>query len=456
MKINRTLLIGALTVGLSPSAWAQAPDIVRPPLPVKPAVNTLRPSGSFPNSGGSSPSPTGGWRIQRPVIHRLTGPLPWRVGAMKLIAPGVGWAATGHGVLWTENGGKDWKNIALPPSPDVQHGADASGRYDLFFLDTHQGWALLAACGDNPKKLDIELDLLSTTDSGATWLRTQVTPPSVQDYGNPDGAAIRGCGANYAFADSLHGWINVTVRGETMNSFWAFLLVTSDGGRTWKQARNAPSLADASMLLVTPNEGWLLGSSHDSPYAVLYVTHDGAHTWQQVSVRAPKEVLPATETNYGLPTFLRNGHGYLPVSYSYYDGANDFASEVLFETYDGGRTWKPDRIVKNMEDRTLLQSSSSTVVDSNWIFATVSDHHPILTKLGAGETIDASARAATDASNYRSVNDLSFVTSTQGWVIVGDGDLLSTTDGGATWTDITPGPKPHVIQPQSSSMPSEP
>ena len=28
-----------------------------------------------------------------------------------------------------------------------------------------------------------------------------------------------------------------------------------------------------------------------------------------------------------------------------------------------------------------------------------------------------------------------------------DGELMSTTDGGTTWTALRPGPQPHVIQP---------
>ncbi len=453
MRINRTLLFGALMLGLSASAWAQAPDISRPPLPAP--IDTIRPPGSVPNSDGSSPSQAGGLKFHRPMTHvlGLASAQPWRVGSMKLLAPGVGWAKTNHGLLWTENGGADWKAITLPTST-VQIGADVGGPNVLFFLNTHQGWALLGGCGaDHPQKLDLELDLMSTTDSGVNWSRTHVTPPSLLDYGNPDGIPIQGCRAKVAFADSLHGWISVTVQGETMNSFWSFLLVTSDGGRTWKQARRAPSLEDASMLLVTPSEGWLLGSSREDPYQELYVTYDGAGSWQQVLVRAPKELSPATETGYELPVFLDSRHGYLAVNYSYSDRGNDIGSEVLFATDDGGKTWNPDRIVKNMTDSTRLQSSSSTVVDSNWIFASVSDHHPILTKLGVGERIDASVGAAAGRSSYYTVRDLSFVTPTQGWVKVGNGQLLSTTDGGSTWADITPGPKLRGAAEHSSLLP---
>ncbi len=86
-----------------------------------------------------------------------------------------------------------------------------------------------------------------------------------------------------------------------------------------------------------------------------------------------------------------------------------------------------------------------TVVDSSWIFVAFSDHHPILTKLGAGETIDGSVAVTAGHSSYRASREVSFATPTQGWVIAGDGALLSTTDGGATWNDISPGsPSSHL------------
>jgi photosystem II stability/assembly factor-like uncharacterized protein len=94
--------------------------------------------------------------------------------------------------------------------------------------------------------------------------------------------------------------------------------------------------------------------------------------------------------------------------------------------------------------------STSAVVDSVWIFAAVSHHQPTLIRLGVGEKIDASADVVTGASRYKVARQLSFATSTQGWVIVGEGELRSTTDGGATWTTLLPGPQPHVIQPQNA------
>ena len=361
---------------------------------------------------------------------------------MKLVAPGVGWARTNHGLLWTENGGADWRDITPPSSFDLDENLS-----DIFFLDAHSGWALFSRFDKDESEKDKyeppEFDVASTTDSGETWTRTHLTFPKAADYGNPHRMPLSGWAGKIAFRDPLHGWMNVTLAGQTMNTFWAFLMVTSDGGRTWSRAPSDPGLGDADMLWVTPSDWWIVGRSEFSD-TELYVTHDGAKSWKQVSVDIPKEVLPARLASYYfLPTFQDKEHGFLEVSYS--GGVGEKSAAVLFATADGGRTWKPDRIVTQAYDSE--GSGTPIVVGSAWIWVAVLNRHPMLKTVGAGERIDFSADATTRHSSYHAALDASFVTPTQGWIIVGDGDLVSTTDGGATWTDITPGPK----RPQDSS-----
>jgi photosystem II stability/assembly factor-like uncharacterized protein len=212
------------------------------------------------------------------VAHNST--IAWaQVASMKLLAPGIGWASTGHGLLWTEDGGKDWKDITPRQETALP---------EPFFLDPHHGWVLSVGCSaENPKKLEMGFNLVSTTDSGASWSSVDVSPLTVAHYGNSDGADIRGCGGDFTFVDSLHGWINVTARGVTMNSRWAFLLTTSDGGRTWKRAVHAPSLPDGQILLVTSRDGWLLGGPADGR---LFATHDEGNSWLEVKVHKPKDL----------------------------------------------------------------------------------------------------------------------------------------------------------------------
>jgi len=62
-----------------------------------------------------------------------------------------------------------------------------------------------------------------------------------------------------------------------------------------------------------------------------------------------------------------------------------------------------------------------------------------LLRVGAGETLDAGEDNGSEAGYSICDTSLSFVTPAQGWMLADDSVLSSTTDGGRTWTTITPG-----------------
>jgi photosystem II stability/assembly factor-like uncharacterized protein len=432
LRIGRIAWIAALVVWSPGIACAQSPSVVRPALLEKPAGAAFRaPSGALSSSFGSSRSSATVFRVEG-VVRTQRRPIPWYVSSMKLLAPGVGWAQTGRGLLWTEDDGKNWKNITPHQETALP---------EPFFLDPHHGWMMSVGCSaENPKKLEMGFNLVSTADSGATWSSVDVSPLTVTNYGNSDGADVRGCGGDFAFVDSLRGWINVTARGVTMDSFWAFLLTTSDGGRTWKRAAHAPSLPDGQILLVTPGDGWLLGGPADGR---LFATHDGTNSWLEVKVDRPNDISKeASLTSYPLPTFQDGTHGFLPVTYSGV-GVDVKSTTVLFSTDDGGRSWRTDRMVTSRQSSKRYRKSA--MIGSDWIFVAIRDHRPVLEHMSAGEKFVARDEVGVEEQAYKQPWDVSFVTAGDGWVTIGDGELLSTTDGGSTWTDITPGLKTDAL-----------
>lgn len=155
---------------------------------------------------------------------------------MKLIAPGVGWSFTNHGLLWTEDGGKDWKDI----TPRSSLGPVAQIK-DVFFLDTRHGWVLFSKW-DEPEAL---FDLARTDNKGATWsiLRVHV------DLGN---LAADG---QIAFADPIHGWM--VLDSATSSAVHAgSLFLTSDGGRTWRNSPDDPGGKDPFYRSRLRKVGW--------------------------------------------------------------------------------------------------------------------------------------------------------------------------------------------------------
>jgi len=202
------------------------------------------------------------------------------------------------------------------------------------------------------------------------------------------------------------------------------------------------------------------GRAYNSPSSNdLYVTRNGAKSWEKVSVAVLKEVNPPDDasdaplsTIYGVPTFTDSDHGFLPVTYTAGTNPHFDYYAVLFRTADGGRTWKPDRVLLSRPGRAGITCNPSTVLSvvegSAWLVANHSlEGPPSLTTLNAGASLDISPPVNKRlASSYN--NDvfcqvverglrLDFATTSVGWIIW-RGALLSTTDGGGTWTPITP------------------
>jgi len=358
--------------------------------------------------------------------------------SMKLLAPSVGWIVPARDeVLWTSDGGKNWKNITPPVPPDSVISA-------IFFLDTEHGWILL---GHGEPDEGLNYDLATTDNGGASWSAAPVTLP----FPSGPGAAW------LAFADQEHGWLALGGGVSPISRGGGTLYATSNGGRTWvapHQAHTAGSGGAGPVVMVTPQFGWLVGGQNGD---VLYVTRDGAKTWQRVVLESPvrtdlmheydrraaqfwqtflRNIPPAavaesekteksqdhTYATYDLPVFKDPGHGHIVVAYP--------GITVLFGSDDGGVTWKPEA---NVRGRRLGESA---VVNSAWITADIPrDRVPQLRKLGAG----GSAAANTELGpQLQPATETSFVTPSQGWVLTIDDRLFSTNDGGASWTDITP------------------
>ena len=109
---------------------------------------------------------------------------------------------------------------------------------------------------------------------------------------------------------------------------------------------------------------------------------------------------------------------------------------MLFATADGGVTWKPDRVLTGLQEHSEGEKVESAVADSTWITARVPKNGlPQLTKLGPGASVTDTTMPAPEESG---VSQMSFATPSQGRVVTNESKLLSTNDGGATWTDITP------------------
>jgi photosystem II stability/assembly factor-like uncharacterized protein len=412
----------------------------------------------------ASPSPAGlskGADVlpQKPATDEDLG---GGVGSMKLIAPGIGWAE--HDVsrnssytfdrvyYWTSDNGKHWKNI-------TPHAGGKQELADFFFLDTHRGWAIfdLSAEEQDHPQTRMRLTLAATTNAGATWSKTLLTL-RLKDYFD-DLSDLNSINVSQiAFADPLHGWLQLAYWVGT-HGHCSFLLVTSDGGKTWNQADSSPGPNSPEMLLVTPDEGWIFGTVEpDGAPNSLFVTRDGTKSWRELSaqpitnlgdlkewhemVLQPGGVLDAEgadcEINR-LPMVQDAAHAFLEEDCAVDARAGDpdsMHTTVLFATNDSGRTWKRDRTLTNF----VGQCGSSTMAGSTWIAPVMKGGHVELLRVAAGATVDAGEENGSIARYSLCRTSLSFVSLTRGWMLFADKSMLrATVDGGRTWTTLTSG-----------------
>jgi hypothetical protein len=347
------------------------------------------------------------------------------IQSMKLMAPGVGWAASSNQLFWTSDGGKTWKDVTPPTSP-------GTGISAVFFLDTSTGWALLSRQADPDEER--EFDFAATTNAGTSWTVTSLQVPDP----SPHGSGLSGT-AFVDFADVSHGWINIRVnQGSGPTHSWGVLLTTADGGKSWKRLKLPP--AANSMLFRSPEDGWLAEDGD------LYRTSDGGNTWQQISLQAPPAMKSArVEGDYNLPVFQDATHGSMLAGYFAVDSSG-FAVDgsqvtVLFSTIDGGNTWGVSQALPPGYGRGNLPVIGGTVVA-----AQISPKHLLtLTRFGA-----VNSRVQTDltslAGNADSVRALGVLDENRIWLLAYASvpnqrvytELLSSSDGGVSWAKITP------------------
>jgi hypothetical protein len=442
MRIERALLIGVLTVGLSASAQAKAVP-------------------------SASPSPATGSKAADLLLQKPTpdDEVEEELGGMKLLAPGIGWAERSihhypsgnvdEIIYWTTDNGRHWRNITPP--------AAGKGVSDFFFLDTHRGWTIFWQSNEAEQRMEprdkLRLALATTTDAGATWSKTPLTLVLADYFSKDDVSEIEELWVSgIAFADPRHGWLQLQYWIE-MHLHASLLLVTSDGGKTWKEADSYPRPNFPDMVLLTPKDGWVFGTIEpDGPPNSLFVTRDGTRNWQEIAAQSIEnlgdfvkkwhEMLlqPHGELEeegadcevYDLPMFKDPAHGLLEEDCSVDVVGGDPVSmhtTVLFATNDGGRTWKQDRTVKNF----VGLCNSSTMVDSTWIAPVKQSGHLALLHVGAGATVDAGEDNGSRSRYSLCETRVSFVSLAQGWMLADHSVLQSTTDGGQTWTTITPG-----------------
>ncbi|MDP9251613.1 MAG: hypothetical protein M3O80_01290 [Chloroflexota bacterium] len=179
-------------------------------------------------------------------------------------------------IMVTHDGGRTWT---------TQLRVEGKGpRFFVDFIDPQIGFALekeVATCGGPECWL---YGLYRTSDAGQSWNKVLPIPVDISGaWWSPRGP-IATLGTP-AFSSATVGWIRIT-RDLTQQSFDGGVLVTSDGGRSWKRMPAAPEGWDVSGLAARRSSAWIVGqrASEDS-----FVAHTGdrGQTWDYPLLAQP-------------------------------------------------------------------------------------------------------------------------------------------------------------------------
>jgi photosystem II stability/assembly factor-like uncharacterized protein len=230
----------------------------------------------------------------------------------------------------------------------------------------------------------------ATTDGGRHWRAERV-------------AAGHNGLADVSFPDDRHGWA-VGVHNT--------LAATRDGGATW-HTEPAPVHRDGNLYdvdFVDARHGWITGS-----HGLILATADGGRTWQREDPGTAADVLD--------PAFADRRHGLV------------LADDRALRTDDGGRTWTTAFTPR--ADRSGVVADTALLAGGRgWVSGSQDDgdatHGVVAATTDGGRTWKAHEDTGLDDVRFGA---MAFGDARHGWVGGPSGDLLSTEDGAADWTE---------------------
>ena len=257
----------------------------------------------------------------------------------------------------TTDGGQTWQQATLNTGGNLVK--------EITFATPQDGWLLTTLEQGihevtGPQKTPPP-DLFRTTDGGKTWVKVlSSTSSQAKIFSN---VSITGI----SFGDQTTGLMMGMVGGSIPQ-----LYRTQDGGKTWKM-QILPAIQNASHQVPSGGGGPLFFTSTEALVPVffnqnsdlaIYTTHDGGVTWHSSSF-----LHMASNLAQAAPTYGAYGLNEPPMFINMQDGwVEGFGGQrgVLYATSDGGQHWtkvtpKPGTIMVN----SLPDFATSTI---GWAF----------------------------------------------------------------------------------------
>src|SRR5438128_2975779 len=278
-----------------------------------------------------------------------------------------------------------------------------------------------------------------THDGGAHWSLVDL-PVDWSNLGGPDFSLTQ-----------LEAW---RISGRGLGQAQMALQHTIDGGVHWTTVGTIPAGASlsSSLAFTDGQTGWLTANQSKSyawdatgkpitstaPTALLWVTRNGGQTWAPMDLPLPAEAsandvrleAPVFFGKDGLLEFEVNGP---PPTFrpdpSQPPTTQGWMHSYMLQSHDGGRTWGDLRQTPGG-----LQEGGALFFDArHWLLSSGPD---LTETFDAGKTW--STRQVLASGLTFSLAPWNYIDARTIWSQVGADRLVRSTDGGATWTAVTP------------------
>jgi photosystem II stability/assembly factor-like uncharacterized protein len=338
-----------------------------------------------------------------------------------MFSPTTGWAeeAGTSTILRTTSGAQRWAVASPPLSGDQQVLA-------VSFLDAGSAQAITGTLWncDNQGPPSADLVAWSTQDGGATWSSEGTFSVPRFDGGTLD------------FVDLEDGWLSV-LEGAGLGSSGMAVYRTVDGGTQWSEVAetsfegsSTPGAAGVipfsddknGAVFIDPTTGWITGGTAGVT-PVFFVTHDGGVTWNSQAL-PPSASFSQPETEP--PHFWSSQGGWLQGS-------------LVYLTTDGGAEWTPVSLPSGQ----LPEAVDFIDASDGWLLTFTETSAGVQTSQTLWSTQDGGG-AWTAISSDTALLFPDFVNADDGWATTTAGSgaavpaLLQTTNGGRTWTAVSP------------------
>jgi photosystem II stability/assembly factor-like uncharacterized protein len=311
--------------------------------------------------------PTGTLTPVENVFRTRDGGRTWTLAGQDVpVSSGVqftsatrGWAlASAFDLVTTTDSGATWQPVTLPAAPEGVFLTKVVARGSFVIV-----WCGAVTGASTPTFFDV------STDGGRTWSR-RLGPPRLDTTGvSPLG---------FSAADATH-WRLLA------GALW----ITDDGGRTWA-SRARPAIDSVhSLAFPTPDVGWISGNSSASQVPVVLRTTDAGRTWTDLSnglpTLAPAVAIPDVPGGIiGCPTRslipVPPGNpppGVVPAAIAEVTAQSQWGDPVVTSAYrvgDGSAGAFGNAFIDN------VNSCGLAIADASWV---VELHYPAAAQLWA-------------------------------------------------------------------------